>query len=269
MERDLLVRARGDRISPKGGRHGGSRSSAPGLRLTRARRRGRRQGRGPPVRRAAGRGHPAHRSSPWGRCGGGGRSPAPRASPTWPPTCCEDAAVREVVADQIVTVMERQDPTAELAVSYRPVMKPVVAFVVDSGPFRGFFHAGVRELHAEISQGLQSTLRVKVPDAAQMVRDTLQTTQPSVGRRGARRGAAGRGRHLREHPDRHAHARGVAGRVAGRAVRPLGPRLLRGRGPPVAGSSSRRRGRRVVPDRARALRLGSAAHAREHRLALG
>ena len=68
----------------------------------------------------------------------------------------EDAAVREVVADQIVTVMERQDPTAELAVSYRPVMKQVVAFVVGTDAFRGLYHTGVRELHAEISQGLKA-----------------------------------------------------------------------------------------------------------------
>ena len=40
--------------------------------------------------------------------------------------------------------------------SYRPVMKPVVAFVVGTDAFRGLFHAGVRELHAEISRGLKS-----------------------------------------------------------------------------------------------------------------
>ncbi len=48
-----------------------------------------------------------------------------------------DAAVREVVSDKIVTALEAQDPTAELAASYRPVMKSVVALVVGTPAFQG------------------------------------------------------------------------------------------------------------------------------------
>jgi hypothetical protein len=91
-----------------------------------------------------------------------------------------DAAVREVVADKIVTALEAQDPTAEMAASYRPVMKPVVALVVGTPAFQGVFHSAVRELHAQIARGFQSTFKVNVPDAAQMVKTTLKKTQPTL-----------------------------------------------------------------------------------------
>ena len=91
-----------------------------------------------------------------------------------------DAAVRDVVSDKIVTALEAQDPTAEMAASYRPVMKQVVALVVGTPAFQGVFHSGVRELHAQIARGFQSTVRVEVPDAAQMVKTRLKTTQPNL-----------------------------------------------------------------------------------------
>src|SRR5688572_28439380 len=92
----------------------------------------------------------------------------------------KEPAVREAVADQIVTALEDQEPTARIALAARPVVEAIVADLVATPGFQGVFHAGVRELHAAIVNGRSSRFVVHVDDTAQLVRDGLSVVNPDL-----------------------------------------------------------------------------------------
>jgi hypothetical protein len=92
----------------------------------------------------------------------------------------KEPAVREAVAEQVVTALEDQEPTARFAVAARPVVEAIVADLVATEAFQGVFHAGVRELHASIVNGRSSRLLVNVDDTAQLVRDGLTVVNPEL-----------------------------------------------------------------------------------------
>jgi hypothetical protein len=91
-----------------------------------------------------------------------------------------DPYVREVVSEQIVTALESQELTESYAVGMRPLMREAVAFVVGTEPFQGVFHSAARQLHAQLARGVQTSLLMRVPDAAQMVQTALEETQPTL-----------------------------------------------------------------------------------------
>ena len=88
--------------------------------------------------------------------------------------------MREAVAEQIVTALEDQEPTARIALAARPVVEALVADLVATEGFQGVFHAGVRELHAAIVNGRSSRFVVHVDDTAQLVRDGLSVVNPDL-----------------------------------------------------------------------------------------
>jgi hypothetical protein len=92
----------------------------------------------------------------------------------------KEPAVTEAIADQIVNVLQDQVATAQAAAAVRPVLRQVAAEVVASAPFRGLFHAGVREMHAAVVEGHRTGVRVEVADAGQLVRDALAVVNPNM-----------------------------------------------------------------------------------------
>jgi hypothetical protein len=92
----------------------------------------------------------------------------------------KEPAVAEVLADQIVDVLQDQVATAQAAVTVRPLLRQVVAEVVATEAFRGLFHAGVREMHAAVVQGHRTRLLVRVDDASQLVKDALTVVNPRM-----------------------------------------------------------------------------------------
>lgn len=92
----------------------------------------------------------------------------------------KEPAVRELVADQIVTALEDQDATGDLTVTARPVLESVVTQVVGTTAFQGIFHSGVRELHGAVFAGHRSRMLVQVDDAAELVKDGLQVVNPGM-----------------------------------------------------------------------------------------
>ena len=59
----------------------------------------------------------------------------------------EEPAVREAVAEQIVTALEDQEPTARIALAARPVVEAIVADLVATEGFDGDLVAVVDELN--------------------------------------------------------------------------------------------------------------------------
>ncbi len=92
----------------------------------------------------------------------------------------EEPAVREVVADQIITSVEQQEAVARVAATARPALEVVVAELVASDRFQGVFHTGVRELHRAIVEGQRSRLLVDVHNATPLVRQSLELTNPAL-----------------------------------------------------------------------------------------
>ena len=92
----------------------------------------------------------------------------------------EEPAVREVVAEQIITAIEPQEAVARVAATARPALEVVVAELVASDRFQGVFHTGVRELHRAIVEGHRSRLLVNVDDATPLVRQSLEITNPEL-----------------------------------------------------------------------------------------
>ena len=92
----------------------------------------------------------------------------------------EEPAVREVVAEQIITAIEQQEAVARVAATARPALEVVVAELVASDRFQGVFHTGVRELHRAIVEGQRSRLLVNVDDATPLVRQSLELTNPEL-----------------------------------------------------------------------------------------
>ena len=91
-----------------------------------------------------------------------------------------DPDVRQIVSTQIVNSLAEQSKVSQLASSMRPVLEQVVSAVVATNAFQGVFHAGVEELHAAVVTGHRTRLLVPVDDAGQLVKDGLQTINPSV-----------------------------------------------------------------------------------------
>ena len=92
----------------------------------------------------------------------------------------KEPAVTEVVADQIVKILQDQVATAQAAVAVRPLLRQVVIEVVASEPFKGLFHGGVRAMHASVIQGHRTHLLVRVDDAKSLVKDALAVVNPNV-----------------------------------------------------------------------------------------
>jgi hypothetical protein len=92
----------------------------------------------------------------------------------------KEPAVTEVVADQIVNILQDQVATAQAALAVRPVLRQVVIEVVASEPFKGLFHGGVRAMHASVVQGHRTHLLVRVDDAKSLVKDALTVVSPSM-----------------------------------------------------------------------------------------
>ncbi len=92
----------------------------------------------------------------------------------------KDPYVRSAVADQIVDALESQGMTEQMAVAARPVLKPVVAEIVNTDAFKGLFYAGARQLHETIFLGARSRMLVPVDDARQMVKDSLGVVNPEL-----------------------------------------------------------------------------------------
>jgi len=91
-----------------------------------------------------------------------------------------DPAVAEVVADQIVTVLENQDSVARASATARPLLREIVKDVVQTEAFRGLFHAGARELHASVMAGYRTRMEVEVDDAASLVKEALVVVNPGL-----------------------------------------------------------------------------------------
>ncbi len=92
----------------------------------------------------------------------------------------KEPAVREAIAEQIVDKVEAQSAMSRIAVTARPVLESVVADLVETDAFQGVFHAGVRELHSAVVEGRRSRLLVNVDDAADLVRNSLETVNPQL-----------------------------------------------------------------------------------------
>ena len=92
----------------------------------------------------------------------------------------KDRYVRGVVADQIVDALEQQAMTEQMAVAIGPVLKPVVAEIVNTDAFKGLFYAGARQLHETIFLGARSRMLVQVDDAGQMVKESLGVVNPEL-----------------------------------------------------------------------------------------
>jgi hypothetical protein len=92
----------------------------------------------------------------------------------------KDPNVRGVVADQIVDVLDSQPMTEQTALAARPVLKPVVAEIVNTDAFKGLFYAGAHQLHETIFLGVRSRMLVHVDDAGQMVKESLDVANPEL-----------------------------------------------------------------------------------------
>ena len=92
----------------------------------------------------------------------------------------KEPAVREVVAEQIVGELEKQDSLARIAGTAGPALEVVVAELVASDRFQGVFHTGARELHRAIVEGRRSRLMVNVDDTTPLVRQGLEPANPRL-----------------------------------------------------------------------------------------
>jgi hypothetical protein len=92
----------------------------------------------------------------------------------------KEPAVADAIADQIVDALQDYVATADAAVSFRPILRGVVAEVVATEGFRGLFHAAVREMHGAIVQGHRNNPLVQVDDAGQLVKDALAVGWPDI-----------------------------------------------------------------------------------------
>src|SRR5262245_39437816 len=91
-----------------------------------------------------------------------------------------EPAVREIVADQIVTEIATQEAVAPLAAIAQPGLEVVVEELVASHRFQGVFHTAVRELHRAIVEGQRSRLIVDVDNATPLVRESLEVVNPEL-----------------------------------------------------------------------------------------
>ena len=91
-----------------------------------------------------------------------------------------EPAVAEVVANQVVVVLENQDSVARASATARPLLREIVKDVVQTDAFRGLFHAGARELHASVMAGYRTKMQVQVNDAASLVKDALLVVNPGL-----------------------------------------------------------------------------------------
>jgi hypothetical protein len=91
----------------------------------------------------------------------------------------KEPAVREEVADQVVEALQDQTSTQRAAVAMRPALRSIVEQVVATHQFQGIFHAGVRQLHTAMVEGLRSRVNFNVNDSAQMVKASLREFNPA------------------------------------------------------------------------------------------
>jgi hypothetical protein len=92
----------------------------------------------------------------------------------------KDEAVRDIVADTIVSNLSVNELTADLALNTRPVLEQAVDLVIGTDTFHGLFHVAVEEVHATIVRGARESFVVEVPDAAKILGETLSQVSPTL-----------------------------------------------------------------------------------------
>jgi hypothetical protein len=91
----------------------------------------------------------------------------------------KEPAVRAEVADQVVAQLQDQASTQRAAVAMRPALESIVEHVVATDQFQGLFHAGVRQIHTAMVEGLRSRVEVDVNSSAQTVKAALREFNPA------------------------------------------------------------------------------------------